>query len=223
MKRSRLHARLVDAFFRSSLGLLICAIALVATVAQGAEVALPFANFGGYQTTLVVVNPTSTPAPIAANGPRWPSVYVAPGSVQRFPAWPGPGGSVASLEVPEGVVAYTEIRDPNNARVRIGDVGAPRSSARLLDLLVGDGFKSFVFIYSPTGGAIDVTQRSADVAATYQLSFVAGETKIVEASAETLELRADPTWARYVGEGKFVAFALLSRQPNGELLAAPAY
>lgn len=192
----------------------------------GGEVHLFYANIPGYQTTLVGVNPTAAPLEIQLfPGPvgSRPDV-VAPHSVLREPAWAPVGGGVASLSAPDGLSLYTEVVDPVGVRVRIPDVGEARSEARYYDLLVGDGYVSYVFIYSPAGGEVHVTQRVYDDAATVMiLNFLPGETKIVAASVPNLTITADTRWSRYVGEGKFQTVALMSRQPRGELLVGLPY
>lgn len=220
MNRSKRMAFLRDSFFRASLGLMIVAIALVATAAGAA--ALPYANFDGYATELVLVNPTEESIDVRIYGPQWPAIRVEPGALVRNTSWAPAGGGVAKLETPDGLVAKVWIRDPNGVIVPIGDVGPARETARFLEVLAGDGFVTYLFIHAETGTALQIEYESGT---RQDWNVGAGGTIIVRVpDGETSAIvTAGGPWSGFYGKAPFRAFALIVRQPRGELFATLPY
>lgn len=199
--------------------LLVLLLLALPALANEAEVRLPFANFEGYDTQLVLVNPTAEPISIPLNGPQWPANVVEPENILRFSAFGGEGGGIKAI--PASVLgAYVEITDPRGTKVRIGGIGAPRRLAAFYDLLTGS-YATFLFIHAPEGAAVK-TSFSDEV-----LYLKAGETAIVRVpdglTAAKLEALSNAPFAGFYGSGPVDAFALMSKQPSGELFAALPY
>lgn len=192
--------------------------------ASAAEVRLPAANFDGYTTDLALTNVTAAaiemPNPLGSPGIGAGNITIPAYTTVRFANWPEPGGATYVLDVPDGVAAFTEVRDPLNQAMRIAPVPVLEvgETARLHALAV-DGFASYAFIHAPDGGSANITAYDADgnSLGTEYLIFSPDETQIPQLppGADRVEVRAGAFgWP----EKPLVIFGFLSHQPDGEML-----
>lgn len=196
---------------------------LVLAAVGALAASLPFANFEGYETQLVLVNPTAEAISVALDGPHWPARVIKAESVLRREAFGGEGGGIEALSIPAGLHAYVEITEPGGSRTRIGDRGEPKRRALFLDLLAEDeGYRAFLFIHAAEGAVINLTREDGSVE---QLYLKAGSTAIVPALGRRalVEALEDAPFTGFYGSGPVTAFALMSKQPSGELFAALPY
>jgi hypothetical protein len=223
------------------------ALAFILTTVSGRadEVSLPFANFGDYNTTLVLVNPTAhavaVPDFFRPFGVGGSAVTVQPFSTFRYASWPRTGGGVAVLDVPTSLLSYVEIRDPLRQILRVGSVPLLQRGHLLQfqDLLSAEmtcpvndacgvfdtGFVSFVFIHAPTASAVTVSEyRDGEFLREQEFIIPAGETVIPKVGANTnrvvlsIGIRVGGGFAL----GDVYAFAFISHQPGGEVTPVAA-
>ncbi len=121
---------------------------------------LLYSNTGGNRTTLVLVNPTGASVPVPAFWAPIPepqlgsgtSIYgtpvvLSPYQTFRFEDWPKAGGDIATVDVPEEMGAYTEIKDANGSILRVPQLDSFTGSVQLQDLLVGADQRAYLLVF----------------------------------------------------------------------------
>lgn len=222
--------------------LLLAALCLCAVSAFAAEVTLPYANFDGYQTTLVLNNPTSQQIPVPdfwrpfSVGAGLP--VVQPYSTFRFAMWPRDGGGVASFDVPDGLSAYVEVADPLRQITRVRSLvpASVDAAVQLQDLLSAvfscpytdvctvfdPGFRSYVFLSSPLGTALTLYEyRNDELLRETPIILRAGETAIplMESNTNRVVVRLGLRVGANVPMNPVYVFGIISHKPDGEMLS----
>jgi len=83
------------------------ALLLFAVAARAGTVTLPYYNEPDASTTLVIENPTGSPA-VVAGAAQFPFA-VAPFQTIRFSEWPRQGGATDTFTLPDGLEAFVEV------------------------------------------------------------------------------------------------------------------
>src|SRR5574340_285935 len=188
---------------------ILCVVMVAVYGADAAHAAeLPWINSGGWSSTLVTVNPT-------AEAIQWPDYYEGFGSGRTIPecsflrdsAYFGEGGSVASVNPPEGLIVYTEVENPDGIRIRVSDIGAKADRFAFYDIVADQGWFAFLFVTSPQGAALKIHGNEE-----MTQSVPAGQTVVVAIPSGTsrLVVERDPYWDAFTGEGPFFAYVIES-------------
>lgn len=196
--------------------------------AFGATVTLPCVQGFGYSTTVNYNNPTFSNVNIPNFYPQFGARVVIPSfRTTRFPC-DAAGISIVKLEVPSPLQAYAEIRDPNGVLVRIHGLVPLKagSKVQLPDLLTDDGFKTYLFLLSPEGSLVTVRDYGdGQELGSGVFRLEAGVTQIptLPAGSDRATVQIGLTGLGAVHQtGDVYLFALISRQPRGEIhLVAP--
>ncbi len=211
------------------LAVLVFMLAVSTVAALGGTHTLPYANHSGYSTSLVLVNPTGgevkVPAFWGSYGVGGPALVVYPHATARGLTWPRTGGGVATIEVPDNLAAYTEVRDPNGQLIRIGSIAPVSDGSRIQfqDLISSSEFASYVFASAPSGSTIIVTSyRDDEPLGAEEFRIPPGGTVIPLLA--TGANRATVSIGSRIGapgllRGDVYAFALISHKPDGEQFA----
>lgn len=201
--------------------LLFAVVALVCLTvsAFGANVSLPVASFDGYSTSVVYVNATDEPIPVPGVCQISPCLQVGAKSVKKVRFYES---GVATIDVPDGLVAYAEITDPRGLVVRVDDIGAEITDADLYDFEQGGDWRSFLVLYSDEGTGVTLTFfDNAEPVGASQVLIPAGSPQVVEFPVGANRVEASAGFAG-IGcpgcDGTFRVFGLMSHQPYGELL-----
>ena len=201
-------------------------VALVCLFSLGASAEnLPFVNGSEYITTLVVVNPTSTfvniPGFYEGFGAR---VIVPARGVLRVAGWGEAGIGVKGLTLPAPLFAYSEIKDPNGVIIRLGGASelTLRNPIQYQDLIASSDFRTYIFLFSAEGSAVTVREYAGSTEFRNDGYLIAaGATKIASVADGTdrVVLEVGLTVGGPYPRGKVYAFAFVSKQPRGELIA----
>lgn len=184
---------------------------------------LPFANAGGFETTLAIVNPTSDTLQRVIEDRIYPPLVeqIAPHSVARVTSWPRSGVSVEAVKLDSRLVAYVEIRSPDGLIARPPAL-QPVTRAEFYDLPESAEFTSCVFVAVPPdeGGYFTISSETTHVTAlisgtTASLIPIAGQR--VE-----LELGISNVSPPLPGPAYVYAFALVFHNPTGAMTVTPA-
>lgn len=221
--------------------LIVAALLLCAVSAFGAEVTLPYANFDGYATTLVLNNPTSQQIPVPdfyrPLGVGAGLLVVQPYSTFRFATWPRHGGGVASFDVPDGLSAYVEVTDPlrqitrvrslvpavSGVAVQLQDLLTPVSGCKEDVCWVFDpGFRSYAFLSSPLGTALTLSEyHDGEFLRETPYILAPGETVIPELGSNTnrVVVSVGMRVGAPVELNPVYVFGIISHKPDGEMLS----
>lgn len=211
------------------IALLVFLLAVSTISAFGGTVSLPYANHSGYFTSLVLINPSATEVKVPTFWPSYgvggPAFVLDPFATARGLTWPKLGGGVAQIAIPDGVVAYTEVTDPNGQLARIGSIDALAAGERLQfqDLISSTEFASYLFVSSIDGSTVIVTSYDDGHAlGAEEFAIPAGGTVIPKlkdgANRATVSI-GSRIGAPNLKKGDVYAFALVSHLPAGEQFA----
>ena len=143
------------------LGYLLLTLLVFTSITVANAGTFAYANFDVYGTRFTFVNPTDEPitvpdfwTPFRVGGP---TITIAPRSAEYFSAFPFAGGNVFTMDIPDGLEAYSEIQH-QGLFMRIPDLGAPVKSASFYALKSNlANYASYVFIASPEGTSGKIT------------------------------------------------------------------
>lgn len=205
---------------------LVSALVLFASSAHAGTVTLPFINGNGFQSTFVMLNPTSAAATVSnfwePTGVGAPPPAVQPHQAFRYDGYPRENGGVFDVDLPD-LPVYMEIRNPSGQIVRIPPISAVAAAGgELFDLPTTGDFKTYLFLSTEEGSSVTATYyHDATRLSSEMFILQKGETAIPEVPAGAN--RAVITYGIGVGapnlpSGPIYALALISHQPAGELL-----
>jgi hypothetical protein len=197
------------------------AISAFAMSVFGAEVALPYANFDGYETTLTIANPTGEAIPVPDYwrpfGIGSQPVTVQSLSIRKEVGWPRNGGGIGTFDLPEGLHAKVQIKDPNGKIFDVLPLEAIGDDVSyFFDIDRGDDFKAFVFIGSPDGSPFTFSEYGSDYGLHASDELRPGEMRIFELRESMASVTRFIPVGPSLYKGKLYCFVLISHQPDGE-------
>ena len=223
--------------------LFMAAIVLILSLhtASAIGATFPYANFDGYKTTLVLVNPGSVAVPVPEINHAF---AVQPLEARRLDGYPGSGGGTFDLPIPAGLDAYVEIEHPepvDAARprpvrlgdatglvMRVSDIGAATELALWLDAKTGDGWATYVFIHATAATTLQLVAWNGDgaIVGSADLLLRAGDVAIPEVPASAVAFQV--TYYHGIGEesvprAPFRAFAFLTHRATGNMIPLTRY
>lgn len=200
------------------LGALFFLIAITAAVMNlSAEVhRLPVANFDGWETFVVVNNPTSES--IERSTRVSPETGWQPYSTERQ-TFGSDGGGIEAFEADGRLDVYAEVRDPFGQLVWIRDVGdGNEGQVQIQDLRSFGDFATYLFLYSETRAALHIEWFVDAEPIGYEWVYLEpGEAQLPRTPAPANRVVITPREVFSYPLALYDAFALVSQQPRGQL------